>query len=181
MVEASSHVPLYWAVRAAPAAATQAGSCPPMTASPRALPPARSATRCTTTSGLVEQVLAFFERCKFPSAVRRGERRVACQSLQRPGRSQTSPHKPRLVVSHSTCPPLSSSPHAHSFVLGTAVINNNLVQLSWTVVFATRYRTSQRPVGARTRSFLCVEAQRKSPREIFVVANSVCNKKRRPP
>ena len=39
---------------------------------------------------------------------------------------QPSPHKPRLVVSHSTCPPLSSSPHAHSFVLGTAVINNNL-------------------------------------------------------
>jgi hypothetical protein len=38
---------------------------------------------------------------------------------------QTSPHKPRLVVSHSTCPPLSSSPHAHSFVLDTAVINNN--------------------------------------------------------
>jgi hypothetical protein len=36
---------------------------------------------------------------------------------------QPSPHKPRLVVSHSTCPPLSSSPHAHSFVL-TAVINN---------------------------------------------------------
>jgi hypothetical protein len=31
----------------------------------------------------------------------------------------------RLVVSHSTCPPLSSSPHVHSFVLGTAVINNN--------------------------------------------------------
>ena len=38
---------------------------------------------------------------------------------------QPSPHKPRLVVSHSTCPPLSSSPHAHSFILGTAVINNN--------------------------------------------------------
>ncbi len=38
---------------------------------------------------------------------------------------QTSPHKPRLVVSHSTCSPLPSSPHAHSFVLGTAVINNN--------------------------------------------------------
>jgi hypothetical protein len=36
---------------------------------------------------------------------------------------QPSPHTPRLVVSHSTCPPLSSSPHAHSFVLGTAVIN----------------------------------------------------------
>jgi len=41
---------------------------------------------------------------------------------------QTSPRKPRLVVSHSTCPPLSSSPHAHSFVLGTAVINNNKLQ-----------------------------------------------------
>jgi len=38
---------------------------------------------------------------------------------------QASPHKPRLVVSHSTCPPLSSSPHVHSFVLGTAVNNNN--------------------------------------------------------
>jgi hypothetical protein len=36
---------------------------------------------------------------------------------------QASPHKPRLVVSHSTCPPLSSSPHAHSFVFGTVVIN----------------------------------------------------------
>jgi hypothetical protein len=30
---------------------------------------------------------------------------------------QTSPHEPRLVVSHNTCPPLSSSPHAHIFVL----------------------------------------------------------------
>jgi hypothetical protein len=38
---------------------------------------------------------------------------------------QTSPHKSRLVVSHSTCPLLSSSPHAHSFVLGTAVINTH--------------------------------------------------------
>jgi hypothetical protein len=36
---------------------------------------------------------------------------------------QTSPHKPRLVVSHRTCSPLSSSPHAHSFELGTAVTN----------------------------------------------------------
>jgi hypothetical protein len=36
---------------------------------------------------------------------------------------QPSPHKPRLVISHSTCPPLSSCPHEHSFVLGTAVIN----------------------------------------------------------
>jgi hypothetical protein len=42
---------------------------------------------------------------------------------------QASPHKPRLVVSHSTCPPLSSSPHAHSFVLGTAVINTHIPHL----------------------------------------------------
>jgi hypothetical protein len=39
---------------------------------------------------------------------------------------QTSPHKPRLAVSHSTSYPLSSSPPAHSFVLGTVVTNNNL-------------------------------------------------------
>jgi len=38
---------------------------------------------------------------------------------------QPSPHKPRLVVSHSTCPPLSSSPHAHSFVIGPAIINTH--------------------------------------------------------
>ena len=39
---------------------------------------------------------------------------------------QPSPHKPRLVVSRSTCPPLSSSPHAHSFVIGPAVINTHI-------------------------------------------------------
>jgi hypothetical protein len=39
---------------------------------------------------------------------------------------QTHPHRPRLVVSHSTCPPLSSSPHANSFVIGPAVIKHTL-------------------------------------------------------
>ena len=38
---------------------------------------------------------------------------------------QTSPLRPRLVVSRSTCPPLSPSPHANSFVIGTAVINTH--------------------------------------------------------
>ena len=38
--------------------------------------------------------------------------------------SKNTPHRPRLVVSHSTCPPLSSSPHAHSFVIGPAVIKH---------------------------------------------------------
>jgi hypothetical protein len=40
------------------------------------------------------------------------------RSLVRDG--QTSPHRPRLVVSFSTCAPLSPSPHANSFVIGTA-------------------------------------------------------------
>jgi hypothetical protein len=40
---------------------------------------------------------------------------------------QTSPLRPRLVVSRSTCPPLSPSPHVNSFVLGTAVINTHTV------------------------------------------------------
>jgi len=43
------------------------------------------------------------------------------RSLARDG--QTSPHRPRLVVSRSTCPPLSPSPHANSLLIGTAVIN----------------------------------------------------------
>ena len=38
---------------------------------------------------------------------------------------QTSPHRPRLVVSRSTCPPLSPSPHANSFVICTAVRNTH--------------------------------------------------------
>jgi hypothetical protein len=33
---------------------------------------------------------------------------------------QTSPHRPRLVVSHSTRPPLSPSPHANIFILKCA-------------------------------------------------------------
>jgi hypothetical protein len=47
------------------------------------------------------------------------------RSLVRDG--QTSPHRPRLVVSRSTCPPLSPSPHANSFIIGTAVINTHTV------------------------------------------------------
>ena len=38
---------------------------------------------------------------------------------------QTSPLRPRLVVSRSTCPSLSHYPHANSFVIGTAVINTH--------------------------------------------------------
>jgi hypothetical protein len=45
------------------------------------------------------------------------------RSLVRDG--QPSPHRPWLVVSRSTCPPLSPSPHANSFIKGTAVINTH--------------------------------------------------------
>jgi hypothetical protein len=38
---------------------------------------------------------------------------------------QTSPHRPRFVVSRSTCPPLSPSPHANSVIIGTAVLNTH--------------------------------------------------------
>ena len=38
---------------------------------------------------------------------------------------QTSPHQSRLVVSRITCPPLSLSPHANSFITGAAVINTH--------------------------------------------------------
>jgi hypothetical protein len=45
------------------------------------------------------------------------------RSLVRDG--QPSPHRPRLVVSRSTCPPISPPPHVNSFVLGPAVINTH--------------------------------------------------------
>jgi hypothetical protein len=51
------------------------------------------------------------------------------RSLVRDG--QTSPHRPRLVVARSTCPPLSPSPHANTFIIGTAVINAHTATLSW--------------------------------------------------
>jgi hypothetical protein len=38
---------------------------------------------------------------------------------------QASPHRPRLVVSRSTCPPLSPSTHANRFIILTAVINTH--------------------------------------------------------
>ena len=64
---------------------------------------------------------------------------------------QPSPHKPRLVVSHSTCPPLSSSPHAHSFVLGTAVINKHLALRKCVFITAGRvYYFVYYCVGAMT-------------------------------
>jgi len=38
---------------------------------------------------------------------------------------QSSPHRPRLVDSRRTCPPQCPTPHANSFVIGTAVTNTH--------------------------------------------------------
>ena len=76
--------------------------------------------------GLAPATLEFWVR--FPTERNQGKQAhpvLKCRVLLRvPG--QTSPHQPRLVVSHTTCPPLSPSPHANSFVIGPAVINTNL-------------------------------------------------------
>jgi hypothetical protein len=42
--------------------------------------------------------------------------------------TKPSPHRPRLVVSRSTCPPIYPPPHVNSFVLGPAVINTHTHQ-----------------------------------------------------
>jgi hypothetical protein len=42
----------------------------------------------------------------------------------------------RLVVSHSTCPPLSSSPHVNSFVIGPAVIKHT--HFFWTLLLSNQ-------------------------------------------
>jgi len=54
------------------------------------------------------------------------------RSLVRDG--QTSPHRPRLVVSRSTCPPLFPSPHANGFVIVNAVINKHTSSGSVSVI-----------------------------------------------
>jgi hypothetical protein len=47
------------------------------------------------------------------------------RSLVRGG--QIGSHRPRLVVPHSTCPPISPSPPTNSFVIGTAIINTHRI------------------------------------------------------
>jgi hypothetical protein len=55
---------------------------------------------------------------------------------------QTSPLRPRLVVSRNACPPQPPSPHANSFVIGTTVLNTNTVRFSavlWVTSGTTRF------------------------------------------
>jgi hypothetical protein len=63
---------------------------------------------------------------------------------------QTHPHRPRLVVSHSTCPPLSSSPPANSFVIGPEVINTH----THIIHIRTHTRCSSRLTAIRFRCCL---------------------------
>jgi len=69
------------------------------------IPSARSFSRSPSPSSFFHTIY------QYPSPPR---------SLVRDG--QTSPLRPRLVVSRSIRPPLSPFPHAYSFVIGTAVI-----------------------------------------------------------
>ncbi len=64
------------------------------------------------------------------------------RSLVRDG--QTTPHRPRLVVSRSACPPISPPPHATSFVLGPAVINTHASGIE-----RAGFNTQQTPPGKK--------------------------------
>jgi hypothetical protein len=73
--------------------------------------------------GIVAAPVRSLSRSPFPPPPSFTQSPSPPRSLVRDG--QTSPHRPRLVVSRSTCPPLSPSPHANRFVIGTAVINTH--------------------------------------------------------
>ena len=58
---------------------------------------------------------------------------------------QTSPHSLRLVVSRSTCPPLSPFPHSNSFVIGTAVITTHTPNCHGVMIRMSDSDTQQAP------------------------------------
>ena len=62
-------------------------------------------------------------------------------SLVRDG--QPSPHRPLLVVSRTTCPPLSPSPHANSLIKGNAVINTHIPCWGWVLSSRWTYYLTQ--------------------------------------
>jgi hypothetical protein len=61
---------------------------------------------------------------------------------------QTSPRRPRLVVSRGTCPPLCPPPPANRFVIGTVVINTH-------------------------QSVLCVEEEEEEEEDVFVFNDAI--------
>jgi len=87
---------------------------------------------CTSYPG----VLGSIPKREIPKREEPGKTGAPC--IKVPGSSrvpvrdgQTSPHRPWLVVSRSTCPPLSSPPHANCFVIGHAVINKHTLYTNW--------------------------------------------------
>jgi len=56
---------------------------------------------------------------------------------------QPSSHRPWLVVSRSTCPPLSPSPHANSLIKGNAVINTHIPCWGWVLSSRWTYYLTQ--------------------------------------
>ena len=87
---------------------------------------------CTSHPG----VLGSIPKREIPKREEPGKTGAPC--IKVPGSSrvpvrdgQTSPHRPWLVVSRSTCPPLSSPPHANCFVIGHAVINKHTLYTNW--------------------------------------------------
>jgi hypothetical protein len=85
---------------------------------------------------------------------------------------QPSPHRPRLVVSHSTCPPLSSSPHAHNFGLGTTVINKHTHVNSF-VLGPAVMNTRTKLFATQTASLVC-GGQPSPHKPLLVVSHSTC-------
>ena len=87
---------------------------------------------------------------------------------------QTSPHKPRLVVPHSTCPSLSPSPPAHSFIIGPAVINTHTLSSARPFsngIFRSDGAPCARPLlPSSDRS----AGQRNQPSHSTVLARPVC-------
>jgi hypothetical protein len=92
---------------------------------------------------------------------------------------QTHPHRPRLVVSYSTCPPLSSPPHANSFVIGPEVIKlqnthtpRSLVRVCVPVCASERER--ERESFIRNHSPCQCDGQTSPLRPRLVVSHSTC-------
>ena len=83
---------------------------------------------------------------------------------------QTSPHSPGLVVSRSTCPPISPPPHANSFVLGPAVINTHTLVFDLSIThdrIGSSCHVQQKGSLSHTRDLdapLCIAAHRKLTR-----------------
>ena len=85
---------------------------------------------------------------------------------------QTSPRRPRLVVSRSTCPPLSPPTHANSFVLGPAVINTHTGGIVEEERRPWRHATEDGGYNSKTNLYGALDAERneRNLRRLFFAA-----------